>query len=182
MTKQYGFYFDAEKCVQCHACEVACKASNNLEFGLKWRTVITAWRGDYPDITNRTLSFACMHCSEAPCEIACPTKAITKRDEDGITIVDQNRCIGCRCCLMACPFGIPQFGINGKMQKCHLCIERLEAGKEPACVSTCPSDALRFGNINELAGISFKKTAMKIASTILSIAVFIILFVQNNAL
>ncbi|MBW2366954.1 MAG: 4Fe-4S dicluster domain-containing protein [Deltaproteobacteria bacterium] len=163
MTEQYGFDFDIERCVQCHACEVACKSSHSIELGIKWRNVVAIWKGEYPNIVNRTLSMACQHCGEAPCEAICPTGAITQRSEDGIVLVNQDECIGCRCCFTACPFNIPSFGSDGKMQKCDLCIDRLEAGKEPACVATCPAEALRSGPMEELSLEGTKRFAQKLA-------------------
>ena len=150
-NQQLGFDFDSKKCVQCHACEVACKAAHQVEPGIKWRRVISLWRGKFPAVSNRTVSLSCQHCGNPPCEAVCPTGAIRKRQEDGIVVIDPARCIGCRSCLMACPFGVPQFGAAGKMQKCDLCVERIEAGREPACVATCPTGALLFGPLNELS-------------------------------
>ena len=84
------------------------------------------------------------------CIAACPTGAITKRAEDGIVVVDASVCNGCRECADACPYGAPQFGADGKMQKCNLCLDRLQAGKEPACVATCPGEALGCGPLDDL--------------------------------
>ena len=151
MSTQLGFYVDAERCVQCQACEVACKGANNVELGLKWRRVINVWIGQYPQLTNRNLSVSCMHCAEPACMEVCPTGAITKRAQDGIVLVDRDVCIGCRTCAKACKYGAPQFGADGTMQKCILCADRLDAGGEPACVGTCPGEALHFGPVAELA-------------------------------
>jgi anaerobic dimethyl sulfoxide reductase subunit B (iron-sulfur subunit) len=160
--EQYGFDFDASKCVQCHACEVACKASHNLELGIKWRRVVGIWDGHFPGVTSRTVSLSCLHCGNPPCEAVCPRGAIKKRLEDGIVTVDQEKCVGCHACLMACPFGAPQYGANGKMQKCDLCVDRVTQGKEPACVSTCPAGALSFGTLNGLSEQATKKCARKL--------------------
>jgi anaerobic dimethyl sulfoxide reductase subunit B (iron-sulfur subunit) len=150
-NRQLGFDFDAEKCVQCHACEVACKAAHQVELGIKWRRVVWFWSGQFPAVANRTVSLSCQHCGNPPCETVCPTGAIRKLPGYGIVVVDPARCIGCHSCLTACPFGVPQYGTTGKMQKCDLCVDRIEAGREPACVATCPSGALRFGPLNELS-------------------------------
>lgn len=159
MNEQYCFDFEIEKCVQCHACEVACKALHQAEAGMNWRSVVGIWRGEYPEVISRTVSMSCMHCSVPVCASACPRDAITKRPEDGIVVVNTDRCIGCRACLLACPFGAPKFGSSGKMEKCDLCVDRLEQGKEPACVATCPAEALHFGPVGELA----KNKSMKAA-------------------
>ena len=163
-TKQYGFDFDAERCVQCHACEVACKSFHNIEPGVKWRRVASAWEGKYPDLKARTISLACLQCGDPACESVCPTGAISKRAEDGIVVVDQSKCIGCHCCFLACPFGIPQYGADGRMQKCQLCIGRLVEGEEPPCVATCPSEALHFGTMEELADRATDSLARRLLS------------------
>jgi anaerobic dimethyl sulfoxide reductase subunit B (iron-sulfur subunit) len=150
-SRQLGVDFDADRCVQCHACEVACKALHQVEPGIKWRRVVWIWSGQYPDVACRTVSLSCLHCENPPCETACPTGAIRKRPQDGIVVVDTVLCSGCRACLTACPFGVPRYGTTGKMQKCDLCVDRIEAGKEPACVATCPSGALRYGPVSDLS-------------------------------
>jgi anaerobic dimethyl sulfoxide reductase subunit B (iron-sulfur subunit) len=166
INHQLGFDFDADKCVQCHACEVACKASHQVELGIKWRRVIWIWRGEFPKVACRTVSLSCLHCGNPPCEAACSAGAISKRPGDGIVVVDQVRCIGCHACLVACPFGVPQYGAAGKMQKCDLCVDRIEAGKEPACVATCPSGALRFGSLNELSEKTMTLCARKLMQNV----------------
>jgi Fe-S-cluster-containing dehydrogenase component len=92
----------------------------------------------------------------------CPAGAISKRTEDGVVVVDRNECVGCRNCEKACPYGAPQFGLDGKMQKCDLCLERRAEGKEPACVATCPGEALAFGDIAELEKLAVKKHSFKL--------------------
>jgi anaerobic dimethyl sulfoxide reductase subunit B (iron-sulfur subunit) len=164
ISKQYGFDFDVERCVQCHACEVACKSFHDVEPGVKRRRIASAWEGQYPDVRNMTISLACLHCGEPACESVCPTGAIQKRTEDGIVMVDQAKCIGCHCCFLACPFGVPQYGEDGKMQKCDLCANRLDQGKEPPCVATCPAEALHFGTMNELADRATGRLARKLLS------------------
>jgi anaerobic dimethyl sulfoxide reductase subunit B (iron-sulfur subunit) len=150
MNTQLGFYVDAERCVQCHACEVACKGANYIELGVKWRRVIHAWVGEYPDLTDRNLSVSCHHCAEPACMEVCPVGAITKREKDGVVLVDREACIGCRACAAACIYHAPQFGADKTMQKCTFCVDRIDAGDEPACVSTCPGEALHFGPVDEL--------------------------------
>jgi Fe-S-cluster-containing dehydrogenase component len=95
-----------------------------------------------------------MHCAKPACVEICPEKAISKREEDGIVTVNQNKCVGCRSCSKACPFNIPQYGKSGKMQKCDMCLERLTHGKQPSCVATCPGEALKFGAVDDLVKIS----------------------------
>lgn len=151
MGEQLGFYLDLDRCIQCHACEVACKAFNNIEPGITWRKVISLWAGSYPDLIHRTITFTCLHCAEPTCKDVCPTKAIIKRSEDGIVLVDSNLCNGCGDCADACPYGIPQFDQNGILQMCDLCFGRLDQDQQPVCVTTCPGEALHFGPLEELA-------------------------------
>ena len=141
--EQFGFIFFKENCIQCHACEVACKSWRNVELGVKWRRVENIWEGVYPNVKCSSVSVSCMHCVEPACVEACPEEAISKRAEDGIVLVDSEKCIGCRTCFEACPFGVPRFGANDKMQKCDRCISESESsGEDPPCVRTCPTRAL----------------------------------------
>jgi anaerobic dimethyl sulfoxide reductase subunit B (iron-sulfur subunit) len=147
MSQQYGFYFDAGRCIKCHTCEMACKVTNNLETGISWRQVIETWSGNYPDVTRTFFSKSCMHCEKPSCLEVCPTGAIWKRAEDGIVMVDKDKCNGCRDCLAACPYDVPQFGKDGKMQKCDYCTG---AGREPACTESCPASAIYSGTLDTL--------------------------------
>ena len=160
MGQQYGFFFDADRCVMCHACEVACKASNGLEPGVNWRKVIEIWQGEFPDVSRNFVSLSCLHCAQPSCLQACPTGAISKRESDGIVVVDRNLCNGCRECFTACPYAVPQFGADGIMQKCDFCLER---GMEPACTAPCPADALFFGTIEDLVRTAIEKHGVKLA-------------------
>jgi len=160
MAEQYGFYYDAERCIQCHACELACKSIHGLEPGIHWRKVIEFWTGEFPAVTRTFISLSCLHCAEPACEKACLPGAITKRAEDGIVVVDKEKCNGCGDCYTACPYGVPQFGTDGIMQKCDFCLER---GKEPACTEPCPANALSYGTIEELAKLASEKGAEKLA-------------------
>jgi anaerobic dimethyl sulfoxide reductase subunit B len=144
---QYGFYFDEGRCIQCRTCELACKSTHNLEPGIKWRRIIETWNGDYPKITRSFFSLSCMHCENAPCIPACPTGAISKRVEDGIVLVDRAKCNGCKECLPACPYDVPQFGKDGIMQMCDYCTG---ISSNPVCTSSCPAEALFFGKLDDL--------------------------------
>lgn len=149
MSSEYGIIFEKEKCVQCHACEVACKTWNNIETEISFRNIKSIWIGDYPDVKSYYLSVGCMHCADPACAEACPENAITKRDSDGIVIVDMELCTGCQMCFDACPFDVPQYGEDGKMQKCDLCLNKIDYESQmPVCVTTCPTRALQFIKIN----------------------------------
>jgi anaerobic dimethyl sulfoxide reductase subunit B (iron-sulfur subunit) len=116
----------------------------------------TIEKGQFPNIFVAYLISPCYHCQNPPCILACPTKAISKRETDGIVVVDREKCLGnneCRTlCLNACPYDTPQFGPedNAKMQKCDLCLERLEHGRQTICVEACPLFALDVGPLDEL--------------------------------
>jgi anaerobic dimethyl sulfoxide reductase subunit B (iron-sulfur subunit) len=159
MAKQYGFFFNADRCIMCHACELACKGTRDLELRVHWRKVVEIWQGEFPDVTRTFVSLSCLHCAEPPCREACPTGAISKRVEDGIVVVDADKCTGCKECYPACPHGVPQFGTDGTMQKCDFCLER---GLVPACTSPCPADALFFGSMAELAEIADRKAGIRL--------------------
>jgi anaerobic dimethyl sulfoxide reductase subunit B (iron-sulfur subunit) len=164
MTKQYGFCFDADKCVLCRACEVACKAANNVEPGIKWMRVVEIWGGVYPNVTRAFFTLACMHCGKPTCVEACPTGAISKRDDDGIVVVDREKCIGsqgCRECFSACPYRVPQFGEDSIMQMCDFCTG---INIEPACALSCPTEALEFGALDDLLEMAKWKAAKRMSA------------------
>jgi len=161
MAKQHGFYFDADRCVLCRACEVACKAVNNIELGTKWIRVVEIWDGVYPNINRAFLALVCMHCGKPSCIEACLTRAISKRAIDGIVVVDREKCTGsqgCRECFSACPYGVPQFGEDGIMQMCDSCAGM---NREPACTACCPTEALKFGVLEELLEMAKEKGARR---------------------
>ncbi len=165
ISKQYGFYINTDRCVQCHACEVACKAWNKVDFGVRWRRVVDFWGGSFPEVINQTVSFSCMHCEKPSCVRVCPSGALSKRPEDGIVTVDQDKCIACRSCAEACPFDVPQYGRSGIMQKCNLCLERLERRQQPLCVATCPGEALKCGTMEDLIKISAIRSGSRLSAT-----------------
>jgi anaerobic dimethyl sulfoxide reductase subunit B (iron-sulfur subunit) len=158
MAKQYGFYFDANKCVQCRACELACKTVRDLEPGINWMRVIDIWGGVYPSISRDFFTLACMHCAKPACIEVCPTEAISKRSADGIVVVDRDKCNGCRDCFAACPYGVPQFGHDGIMQICDFCSG---IGAEPACAAYCPTEALKVGTLDELLEMAKGRAARR---------------------
>ncbi|WP_338833285.1 hypothetical protein MHLNE_22490 [Moorella humiferrea] len=106
--RKWGMVIDLRRCVGCRACTVACKAENHLPPGVVYRPVMEEERGTYPEVQRRFLPRPCMHCEKPPCVTVCPVKATYKRP-DGIVAIDYNRCIGCRYCLAACPYGARSF-------------------------------------------------------------------------
>lgn len=150
---KYGFLVDLNLCVSCRACEVACKTWNSVPTHRQvfWRRVIDESFGYQEKVIGWSVSLACNHCNEAPCVKACPTGAMTKRTSDGIVLIDQQKCVGCRYCEAVCPYGAPQFDpVVRKMSKCTMCVDRLAQDKLPACVETCPTEALQFGLLSEI--------------------------------
>ncbi len=162
MSMQYGFSFDKGKCVQCYGCEVACKIWRRGEKNVRWRRVSNIWHGLYPEVRNSSLSVSCMHCVDPECVKTCPVDAISKRAEDGIVVVDNDKCIGCKACLESCPFGAPQFGDDGKMQKCDMCLGQTDLSTTaPPCVATCPTKALVLCEMDEGEKLSAEQDVRK---------------------
>lgn len=159
MSNQLAFYFNAQVCTACKVCQIACQDKNNLPEDIRWRRVLQYGGGSWisqdgflvpNNVTAYSISFACMHCEKAVCMEVCPVSAISKRD-DGVVLIDQAKCIGCRYCQWACPYGAPQFREDlGVMTKCTFCEDLLAQGQNPACVDACVMRCLDFGNIDEL--------------------------------
>ena len=148
---EYALMTNTKDCVGCHACELACKQEHNLLVGPRWIRV-------FPDgpreiegkLQLRYVVTHCLHCSQPLCKDICPVDAITKR-EDGIVLINEELCIGCKDCIEACPLGVMQFDEGkGVAQKCDLCVERIDRGLKPACVVVCPSHCIYAGDISEI--------------------------------
>jgi len=145
-NKQHGFHFTADNCIGCHACEAACSEKNDLPAHLSFRSVGYIEGGSYPDYKRMNISMACNHCDNPVCMKGCPTKAYTKHAEYGAVLQDPETCFGCGYCTWVCPYNAPQLDpIEGKVSKCNMCVDRLEVGLKPACVSACLGNALNFG-------------------------------------
>ncbi len=149
--KQHGFHFVADNCIGCHACETACAEKNGTPAHLSYRKVGYVEGGTYPNVVRVNISMACNHCEDPVCLKGCPTLAYTKYVEYGAVLQDPNICFGCGYCTWVCPYNAPILDpVKGEVQKCNMCIDRLEEGKQPACVSACLSNALDFGVIDSL--------------------------------
>jgi len=141
---QVGWIIDLKKCIGCRSCFVACKSENNTPLRTDWRYVVERENGTYPTPKREFISLACNHCDDPACMKSCPVDAITKRD-DGIVLINQDKCIGCRYCMFACPYGAPKIDTDtGKVSKCTMCVHRRDAGLMPACVTACLIDAITF--------------------------------------
>lgn len=158
-TSQFGFMLDQSKCVGCRTCMIACKDYKDMPVGVNLRRVYETEGGEWVNNNDGTLgqnvfayytSISCNHCDNPSCLKACPTGAMMEI-KWGIVKVNENDCIGCKSCAMACPYGAPQFNHKtGHMSKCDGCYDRLKEGKNPMCVDSCPFRALKAGDINEL--------------------------------
>ncbi len=146
--KQHGFYFNADNCISCHACESACSEKNDLPPYLAYRAVGYVEGGTYPNYTRLNISMACNHCDDPVCLKGCPTRAYTKFAEYGAVLQDPEICFGCGYCTWVCPYNAPQLDMEkGHVHKCNMCVDRLEVGLKPACTSACLAGALDFGVI-----------------------------------
>jgi len=133
-------------CSGCGACAVACFDHNDIDLDKQpaLRRIVKVESGKYPNVSIAYVSAGCMHCHDSPCLIGCPTGAIWRNEKTGAILVDQDVCMGCHSCAMACPFGVPRYDNSGKMHKCELCAGWIDAGQEPACARACPTGALEF--------------------------------------
>lgn len=148
MTLRKAFVLDLNKCTGCHACEVACRIANAVPAERRWRRVRTFNELHVHGVEVAHLSLACNHCAAAPCMEACPARAFDRDEAAGAVLIDQEKCIGCRYCTWACPYGAPQFDEKrGVMTKCDFCAERQRAGHAPACVTACPTGALDWAEL-----------------------------------
>ena len=150
---QIGFFFDQSRCIGCNTCVVACKDWHDIQPGpVSWLRITSNEKGCFPVLSLSYLFNPCFHCADPPCVESCPVDAIEKRDDNGIVVVDQDACTGCRLCLDSCPYDVPQFDDTkkSKMQKCNFCLERWMENKKPICVQACPVRALDAGPIDEL--------------------------------
>jgi len=149
--KQHGFYFNADNCIACHACESACSEKNDVPSHLAFRSVGFVEGGTYPAYQRLNISMACNHCDDPVCLKGCPTRAYTKFAEYGAVLQDPDICFGCGYCTWVCPYNAPQLDpVKGEVSKCNMCVDRLEVGLKPACVAACLGNALDFGVIEDI--------------------------------
>jgi sulfite dehydrogenase (quinone) subunit SoeB len=168
-----GLVIDLDTCVGCHACVTSCKEWNTgglmapltdiNPYGAEpdgvWFNRVHTYE-HVTDSQSRTVHFprSCLHCDEPACVTVCPTGASYKRSSDGIVLVDEDKCIGCKLCSWACPYGAREYDVAvGVMKKCTLCVDRIynenleESDRVPACVAACPTGARHFGDLGDPA-------------------------------
>jgi len=168
---RYGLLIDLRKCVGCYSCMVACKAENFTPAGVFFTRVLVEEMGKYPNARWQFVPVQCNHCKDPACVSVCPTGATSQR-ADGIVTIDADQCMGCRYCVIACPYRVrfyldkrdtyydtptphEAFGFRardyqeGTVIKCDFCSHRIEQGLDPACVATCPSRARYFGDLDD---------------------------------
>lgn len=171
---QRAIFIDKNKCIGCYTCTVACKLEHNLPphpvkppvgnpQGPELIRVYHIGPELHHDKVHQYFQpISCMHCFKAPCIEACPESVIYKDIETGVTLVNEDKCIGCKFCLWVCPYGAPQF-VDGKLKLCNLCLHRLGAGegrgKQTACEAACPARAIHVGTTNEISALIGKKAA-----------------------
>lgn len=168
---RWGMTIDLKRCVACQSCTIACKVENGTPPGIFWMRVLEKEEGSYPSARKVFLPLRCNHCSDPPCVPVCPTGASYKRERDNLVLIDQDKCIGCRACIVACPYQVRFLAENTNgyygeeltpyeaksyqkwqprtVQKCTFCVHRLDQGLDPACVQTCPTGALSSGDLND---------------------------------
>ena len=155
MSKRYGLVIDLDRCLGCQTCRIACKVENSLDkgSGIRVDTVGGAYqdtpKGKYPNLSMYFLPVPCMHCGDPPCLDACPEEAIYKR-QDGIVLIDEEKCTGCQLCIPACPYDALVYDDNRDLVvKCTLCHHRIDEGLEPFCMVCCDIEAIFLGDLND---------------------------------
>ncbi|WP_165249254.1 4Fe-4S dicluster domain-containing protein [Adlercreutzia sp. ZJ141] len=176
--------FDTSRCTGCHACQIACKCWNVLPSPTRLNeNTFSGTHQNPPDLNgatrlimtyseadgalpNKPVAWAfgrrsCQHCTDAPCASICPSGTLYVHEESGMVTVDASKCVACHYCVTACPFDVPRYnGMQGKVNKCTGCVDRIEQGIAPACVSTCQPEALSFGDRDEMLAEAEKRLAM----------------------
>jgi Fe-S-cluster-containing dehydrogenase component/DMSO reductase anchor subunit len=152
--QQYGFEVDLDRCTGCKACVTACHSLNGLESGETWRVVGLLHGGSAARPIQKTVTSTCHHCLEPACMHGCPVGAYEKDALTGIVRHLDDQCIGCRYCMLTCPYEVPQYSLQkGIVRKCDMCAGRLAEGEAPACVQACPNEAIAIRIVDQEAVI-----------------------------
>ena len=166
---------DTTKCIGCGACRLACQNQNDVPASMPFVKFSEAESGTYPTASLQVIPSQCMHCEDAPCQKVCPTHA-TYTTDDGVVLVDPERCIGCKYCMAACPYGSRiQIEATGIIEKCRFCYHDGQVGS-PACVGTCVTGARVFGDLDdpesEISKAIAKTNALPIAGDLTKSKIF----------
>jgi len=148
MTR-FAMAIDTRTCVGCTDCVLACKTENNVPDGFCRDWINQALQGQMPNLRLTITSERCNHCDRPPCVTCCPTGASHVQEFGKVVLVDHARCIGCKACLAACPYGARFIHPDGYADKCTFCIHRVEKGLDPACVAVCPTHSIHFGDLDD---------------------------------
>lgn len=150
MTRN-ALVIDLNRCIGCYSCELACKTENTIALGEYWSRVIQVGpTGVFPDIETYWLPTLCQQCADAPCVNVCPTQASYRDKQSNVVLVDKSKCIGCKYCLMACPYGVRAWNEAEKcVEKCTLCGQLTATGDLPACVKGCCGEARFYGDLDD---------------------------------
>ena len=139
-----------DRCTGCYSCEITCKMENDVALGEYWNKMLQRGPfGDYPNMTRYPLPTMCQQCADAPCVHVCPTGA-SYRDGNNVVLIDREKCIGCKYCMMACPYGVRSWSPSEHVvEKCTLCGQLTSVGEEPKCVAACCASARFYGDLDD---------------------------------
>ncbi len=157
---------DQERCIGCHSCEIQCKSNKSLPVGPRLCQIVHVGPKMIDGKPRAAYVFMnCHHCDTPWCVNACPTGAMRKREKDGIVYIVQADCVGCKSCISACPWGAPQWNPETrKVEKCDFCMDRIDSGLKPACVTICLTQCLTFDRAEQISSGKreqwVKKTAL----------------------
>ena len=154
---------DLDHCTGCKGCEIACKNENNIPLGERWnRLLLCGPYGEFPNLSQYYLPVMCQQCVDAPCVNVCPTGASYRDPDTNVVLVDKEKCIGCKYCMMACPYGVRDWNkAESVVEKCTLCQHLTAAGEKPQCVKGCSVQCRFYGDLDDPESDASKAIAAK---------------------